>query len=120
MTKRSEHRDIALKQQIIYIMLLKSGKYSFLPELLDIVGRDKMMELLQLFAGIEFKFPTMSEIEMHAKEVNVFFRIHKANKGQRSRVVKELVDEYYVDDDMINYIYKKMKRILQDELLIPV
>ena len=118
--KRSEKYDVVLKEEIVDTMLLKSGKYSFLPELLDVVGSDKMMELLQLFAGLEFKFPPMAELQMYAKEVNVFFRINKANKGQRSRVVKDLVDEYYVDEDMINYIYKKMKRVLQDELLIPV
>jgi len=117
---KSEIHDTALKEQIIYIMLLRSGKHSFLPELLDVVGKDKMMELLQLFSGLQISFPTMSELNLHAKEVNIFFRMHRATKAQQSRVVKDLTEEYYIDEDTVHYIYKKLKYLLEDELLISV
>lgn len=109
-----------LAASLIYILLLKSGKYSFLPELLDVVGEDKMMELLELFAGVKFQFPSMDELKKHAKEVTVFFRVHKARPAHRGKVVKELAEEYFITDDMINIIYKKMAKLVQQDLQLNV
>lgn len=103
---------------LIYILLLKSGKYSFLPELLDVVGEDKMMELLELFSGMQIKFPTIEEIRKHAKEVTVFFRLQKARPAHRATVVKQLAEEYFVEEDMINIIYKKMVKLVQQDLQV--
>ena len=105
-----------LETHIIYILLLRSGKYTFLPELLDVVGREKMVELLQLFAGMQFKFPATSEIEKYAKEVTIFFRVHRAMPKQRASVVKDLADEYFVDEDTINLAYRKIAHLIKQDL----
>lgn len=105
-----------LEAHIIYILLLRSGKHTFLPELLDVVGPEKMMELLQLFAGMQFKFPTTEEIERHAKEVTIFFRVHSASPQQRAAVIKDLADTYFVDEDTINLAYRKIASLIEQDL----
>lgn len=105
-----------LEAHIIYILLLRSGKYTFLPELLDVVGQEKMMELLQLFSGMQFKFPETSEIERYAKEVTIFFRVHRATAKRRSIVIKDLADQYFVDEDTIRLAHHKISRLLEHDL----
>lgn len=115
--KVSQHKE-QLEAHIVYIMLLRSGRYTYLPELFDAVGKEKMLEVLQLFAGMQIKFPTMDEIKRYAKEVTIFFRINKVSEKQRASVVKDLADEYIVDEDTINLIYQQMSHLLKDELLL--
>jgi hypothetical protein len=87
-----------------------------LPELLDVVGKDKMLELLQLFAGIQFTFPSTSEIERYAKEVTIFFRVYRATEKKRTSVVRDLADYYMVDEDTIELAYKKISRLIEHDL----
>lgn len=117
---KSKESDQQLAMQVVYILLLLTDKYNFLPELLDVVGREKMMELLQLFAGITIKFPTIQEIERYSKEVTIFFRVHRSTKEQRASVVKDLADYYLVTEDAINLVYNKVKHLVEEDLYIPV
>jgi len=117
LTKLSEPTT-NLASSIVYIMLLRSGKYSFLPELLDVVGKDQMMDLLQMFAGMKMQFPTMEELQRYAKEVSIFFRLEKVKPQHRPSVVKDLSDEYFLEEDMINIIYKKIGKLVVNDLQI--
>lgn len=110
--------DEKLSQHIVYVLLLKSAKNSFLPELLDVVGEDKMMEMLQLFAGMKFQFPTIKDLERHAKDVNIFFRLHRTPAKRRPAVMKDLAHEYFVEEDDIQYLFKKMQKLVLQELHI--
>jgi hypothetical protein len=106
----------SLQEQMFYFLMLRAGQYSLLPELLEVVGKERMLELLKLFAGNTLQFPSLNELSRYAKEVNIFFRIHKVrhNEHHRAAVVRDLADEYMVEENMINRIYQKVARIVSD------
>jgi hypothetical protein len=116
MSVKIPERLTQLEAHIVSIMLLRSGKYSFLPELLDVVGREQMLSLLQMFAGLQIQFPSTSELERYAKEVSIFFRVHRAKPAQRSAIVKDLADVYLVDEDTVNAIYQKIRKLVEQDL----
>jgi hypothetical protein len=106
-----------LHKRLVYYMMLRSGQYTLLPELLDVVGEEKMSELLKLFAGNTLQFPTLDELNRYAKEVNIYFRLQRiTNEHRRANAVKELAGEYMVDESTVRRIYHKVARIVSDSL----
>ena len=116
--KLFEQNISALEEQVIYILLLRSGKHTYLPELLDVVGQDKMMQLLQLFAGMKFQFPKTTELAKYAKEVTIFFRIRNSPKNQQHAVIRDIAEEYFIEECMIRVIYKKISQLVEQDLQI--
>lgn len=80
------------------------------------VGKKTMLELLKLFAGNTLQFPSMNELNRYAKEVNIFFRLHrlKDNEHRRALAVRDLADEYMIDETVINKVYLKVAKIVSD------
>jgi hypothetical protein len=106
-----------LQKRLVYYLMLRSGQYTLLPELLDVVGEEKMAELLKLFAGNTIQFPSVDELSKYAKEVNIYFRLQTIhNEHRRSNAVKELAGEYMIDESTVRRIYHKLAGIVSESL----
>lgn len=101
---------------IFYVLLLCSGQYDFLPELYDVLGREKTVQLLDIFAGTTVKFPPEKELERLAAEVRIFIRIKQAGEKQRLNVIKDLADQYGLTEEVVKQVYDKTASMIEDKL----
>lgn len=101
---------------IFYVLLMYSGQYDFLPELYEVLGKEKMIQVLDIFAGTTIKFPQDKELERIAAEVSIYMRVRRAPKGARPEVIKDLADVYQTTEDTIRVIYDKTVTIIEDKL----
>lgn len=106
--------------EIFYALLVSSGKYSFLPELYDIFGRDATMEFLEIFAGCKLKVPKVERLEELARAVAIYVRIDSAPSAQHASIVDTLAEEYELSKDRVRRIYANTKVKLEDEFGLKV
>lgn len=101
---------------VFYVLLLYSGQYDFLPELYDVLGREKTVQLLDIFAGATVKFPPEKELERLAAEVRIYLRLKQASEKQRIAVIKDLADEYGLVEEVVKQVYDKTAAVIEDKL----
>jgi hypothetical protein len=106
--------------RILHLLLLRSNKYSFLPELLDEVGEETMYKLLQIFAGIKIEFPSIKKLEQYAREITIYERLNKASNKNKAMVVNNLCEEYNIDNDTVWVIYRKVSVLSRDAFGIKI
>jgi hypothetical protein len=101
---------------VFYVLLMYSGQYDFLPELYEVLGSEKMAQVLDIFAGTTISFPREKELERIAAEVSIYLRIRQAYKSKRPEVIEDLADTYCTTEDNIRVIYDKTSAVLEDKL----
>ncbi len=102
--------------ETFYVLLVSSGRYTFLPELYDIFGREATINFLEIFSGCTLKVPSVQKLEKLARDVTVYTRIERAPGNQKSAIVKALATDYELTEDRIRSLYAKTKVKLEDEL----
>ena len=103
---------------LVYVLLLCSGKHSYLPELYDIFGEDKTMEMLEVFAGTTIKFPGLLELKTLARNVVIYLTLRKlpSKWGEKSTAIEELSSTYGMDPAVLMQRYDETKRLIEKEL----
>ena len=102
--------------EIFYVLLVSSGKYTFLPELYDIFGREATIKFLELFSGCKLAVPKLEKLEKLSRNSVVYVRVEQASKRNKPAVIKDLAEEYEVTEDRIRSIYMKTKKKLEKDL----
>ncbi len=105
---------------LFYILLLYSGKYNYLPDLYDAVGKEETIKLLDIFAGVKVEFPSVEDLKKFAAEVDVYMRMKKASVKRRPSLVKDLADEYITSEDTIRNTYSRAAKVIEGDLGIEV
>ena len=103
---------------VFYVLLLYSGQYEFLPELFDVLGRERTMQILEVFAGTTIKFPSIRRLKRLAAEVRIYLRVKNSSKNPRHRavVIHDLADEYQMTEESIRTIYERTSKLIEGDL----
>ena len=101
--------------EAFYVLLVSSAKYTFLPELYDVFGREATIKFLDVFAGCSLRVPKINKLERLAMESSIYVRVERVTPRRRQVVIKALAEEYEVTDDRIRNIYHKTKKKLEKE-----
>ena len=102
--------------EVFYVLLVSSNKYTFLPEIYDIFGRETTIKFLELFAGCAIKVPRMEKLEKLARDTAIYVRIEQASPSQQAQLIHTLADEYDLTEDRVRRVYAATKVFLEDEL----
>ena len=100
--------------EVFYVLLVCSGKYSFLPELYDIFGRESTIKFLELFSGCRFYVPKVEKLEKLARKAEVYVRIEQVSAKQKPSVIRSIAEEYDLTEDFVRQIYVDAKVDLED------
>lgn len=98
---------------LFYVLLLQCGKYSFLPELYDMLGEEKTLQVLEVFAGKTIRFPLMSELTRIARDIAIYCRIAKVPENSSTPVVNDLATEYNMEAMTVRKVYSEMSKTVQ-------
>lgn len=103
-----------LESNLLYLMLLRSEQYSFLPELFEAVNEDvdAMSRLLHCFAGMTITFPTIDQFERTAEEVRIFLRMKHAKRKTETRAA--ICAEYAICDAAIDTACERMNKLVKE------
>jgi hypothetical protein len=101
--------------EAFYALLIASGKYTFLPELYDIFGREETIKFLEVFAGCLLKVPRVERLEELARAVGILVRIDSVSEAQKPSIVKTLAEELDLTEDRVRRIYVNTKAKLEIE-----
>lgn len=102
--------------EAFYVLLVSSGRYTFLPELYEVFGRESTLKFLELFEGCSVRVPKLKRLERLAQQATVYVRIERATRGARPQIIHALSREYGISEDRIRTIHKRTKRKLEHEL----
>lgn len=110
----ADHADL------LYVLLLYSGKYTFLPDLYECLGREKMIEVMDIFAGSSISFPSAATLKKYARELSIYLRLKNVGPQRKKDMTKDLADEYMLDEQTIQDSYRKVEKIVEGDLGINV
>lgn len=102
--------------EVFYALLVSSGKYTFLPELYDIFGREATIRFLEIFAGCRVKVPKLDKLETIARSTAIYVRVSQVSEKRKPSIIKALAEEYELTEDRIRSIYNRTKKHLEDDL----
>ena len=102
--------------RLLFAFLLLSDKCSYLPEIYEIFGYENTIKLLETFAGITVKFPTVEELTQLAVDIKIYIRLKKVPLGSREMIIGELSDEYNLNSGAIKMRYIRFSKEIEDNL----
>lgn len=105
---------------LFYIILLYTGKFNYLPDLYDAIGKEETIKLLDIFAGTKIEFPSEEELKKYTAEVDVYLRLKKVSSKRRPSLVRDLAREYVTSEDTIRNTYDRAAKVLERDLGIEV
>lgn len=102
------------ESNLLYLLLLRTDQYSFLPELFEAVNEDTdaMAKLLHCFAGVTIAFPSINQLEKMIEEVRIFLRMRYARRRQETR--DSICAEYSIHDATIDVVCKRMNKLVKE------
>jgi hypothetical protein len=101
---------------LFYVLLLHTGKYEFLPELYDVLGKELTLRVMDIFAGTSVKFPNQKVLARLAAEVEIYVRVGSAQESQRASVIHSLAEKLALSEDHVREVYNKTRHLLEEEL----
>jgi hypothetical protein len=101
---------------ILFVLLLHSNKYSFLPDLVEELGEDKSLDFLERFAGKTIKFPSIAEFTSLARSVTIYIKCKNAPHYKLNVVMENLASRYCIDVASVQNIYHNTKKDLEENL----
>ena len=109
-------RDLtrALHSKIVYMLLYRKNKYSFLPELFDALNDDEKLisELFVRFSGCSITFPTVDELEEIARDIRIYAKSRSVKI--KDEAYSDLATEYGMPQETVRTIYISMKKLLDE------
>jgi hypothetical protein len=105
-----------VQSKLLYLLLLRSGKYTFLPDLFDAIGEDNdmMIRLLSMFAGQRITFPTPDQIAIHTRDITIFHRLYNLAGRTLATAAEELSADYGMEGDEVKRRYRIMREIANE------
>ncbi len=95
---------------------MSSGKYTFLPEIYDIFGREGTIKFLELFAGCTVAVPPIETLQKLARNASVYIRLESSPPAQRAAIIRTIAEEYDLVEDRVRRVYEETKSLFEDTL----
>lgn len=100
------------------IAILEAFGNTHLPFLYDVLGKEKFLEVLDIFQGTELvpcpgcgesiEWPCRDKLAEILRDLVIYFRIKAARLGSRAGVVRDLADDFGLGPGQVRYVNKRM------------
>jgi hypothetical protein len=100
------------------VAVLEAFGDTHLPYLYEILGREKFLQVLDVFQGSELmacshcggsmSWPARDELAEIMRDLIIYFQIKNAKVGRRAKITLELADDFGMTPGQVRHSYKKM------------
>ena len=94
---------------IFYLILLVHDKFTLLPEIMEVFGKESLMKFLSVFSGVTFRVPSLGDLKSSARSVDIYVSLSRSNNSTQK---KYLGEKYGLTEDRIIKIYLEMKELV--------
>jgi len=108
--ERSTRREV----DVLYVLLVHSGRYELLPELYEVFGREHLIRFLEVFGGTTLKVPSEQDLAQAARDVSIYCRLSEAPRGSVGEVVGSLAKEYSIEEGVVEQIHAQMAKLMEN------
>jgi len=106
------------------IALMMSHKYTLLPEIYSVFGRDGLLKFIDVFGGCTFTVPSQEDFMRTVMEVQIYLEMN--NREKFDLKMKDIADRYGISVQSVLSIYKDMRStvgalegLTLDDIFIP-
>jgi hypothetical protein len=85
---------------ILYVTLLLKSKYTHLPELYNIFGKDKLCDFLDIFAGATVEVPSRKDFLEAIRDASIYFEVKSLRRSVNSDAYKALIKKIANECDL--------------------
>lgn len=104
--------NAAKRVDVLYVLLVHSDRFSVLPELYEIFGREALLKFLDLFSGTTISVPSAEDLRSAIRDMTIYTRLVGATASSRSSRVERLADEYGVSKQTVEKRFDKVKEMM--------
>jgi hypothetical protein len=101
----AELEDAWETEELLQLALVDSAFDTMLPELLRVIGRDKIIEFLALFEGCRIDVPDLSRLTDAARNASVFRRL------ESGELPCDVAVELDLTEDEVSKIFERMSAL---------
>jgi len=105
-------RNLDKYVDLLVLLLIKTDKYSMLPELLEVFGGDKLGQFLSIFEGCTIRVPSIQELKGSLRDIDIYVSLNKSILPEEK---SRLASKYDVSVDMIEKIFAYMTDLVSGE-----
>lgn len=98
---------------LLYLLLVHSNRFSSLPELYEIFGKEALIKFLDIFEGQRLTVPSAKDLKKAVREVNIYSRLIDKPKGTRAKVMRELASDYTMTVKDVAGVFAQMRELMQ-------
>ena len=109
---RSLGKDVQRHLPAFFSLLIGTANETLLPDILEVIGHEKLVLFLDLFAGMTVTIPSRDTLVQLARDADIYARYRSDN-------VHTLANEHDLDDDQVREIYRRSKQIVEAVGIIP-
>ncbi len=107
----SEHPEKGIDP--IRVMLDLNSKYTLLPDLFEIFGRESFLKFIKVFGGKSIvKIPSYRDLEKSFEAVAIWQALRKSNTPE---MVKRLCNRYSMKESEVRAAYQRIEGLLNEE-----
>lgn len=97
----------------IRVMLDLNSKYTLLPDLFEIFGRESFLKFIKVFGGKSIvKIPSYRDLEKSFEAVAIWQALRKSNTPE---MVKRLCNRYSMKESEVRAAYQRIEGLLNEE-----
>ena len=98
---------------LLYLLLVHSNRFSSLPELYEIFGKEALIKFLDIFEGQRLTVPSAKDLKKAVREVNIYSRLIDKPRGTRAKVMRELASDYTMTVKDVAGVFAQMRELMQ-------
>ncbi len=103
------------------VSLLMTGKFGFLPELMDLIGKENFLKVFIVLAGTTVRFPTPEEMVLAVRDVDIWVQLEGVDENIFPVTVKRLAETYELNHkeiiDLFNQTKAKLSEYIPQEVV---
>lgn len=109
-------KNSGIEVRILYMLLMRSDRYSYLPDLFEHLGEDveKMTNLLVEFAGRTISFPYIAELEKFSVDIEIYSRLKGKIGAAIALEVSKLAKRLDMAESLVESKFRNMKKIIKE------
>lgn len=93
----------------IDVILYLNAKYTLLPEISEVFGKEHILKFIETFGGKTIKVPAIEDVEKTVEWITIWSLVRKNNSSEN---VKKIANRYGIKEAEVRLAYEKVQEVM--------